>query len=774
MGERDCRYSSGKKLHEMKIEAYDNLKARKTRLLPLVTGSARFVGDLHIPGMLVGKLVYAPYPCARIISLDVRKARGLPGVKSVLTHADIPGENSFYYRTPDQPLLAVDRVLCQGEAIAAVAAETEQAANAAIEAIVADYAPFDGIYDPVAAMQSGAEEIIPGRGNIAETTTVRLGDPEQGFQSADVIVDEIYRTQLQDQAFIEPEGALVQVDPTGVILVYSSTQDPYLDRSQISRALGVPQNRVRVIIPPVGGAFGGKLEAHVQIHAALLAQATGRAVRIIRSREESFLTHVKRHPITIRFRSGATREGKLIAARIEIIGDTGPYENAGVLVMRTAAAHATGPYRIPHVLIESHTVFTNNPPSGSMRGFGVNQVANAVEGQMDALAAKLGIDPLEFRLLNAIENGEQLATGNCMRQSAGLKASLEEAGKLAGWSQRHGRRGAVGERMRRGWGIGAVWKGIGYGVGTPESAAVVLEMGRDGSFTIRCGAIDMGQGVHASLAILAAAELGIDASRVRVVPTDTDMGLEAGAADSSRQLFMSGNALLQATATLRQTLLEAASEKYGLPVDILSIQENYLCAEEESLNIGVDDLAMHCWLSNRPLHATGHYAMEYPEEFPDHGHPNPPGAFSFGTQIAQVLVDTKTGHVEVEQVSAVHDVGKVVNRIGVEGQIQGGIVMGLGYALSEELLLEAGKTLNPRFSEYLLPTVREIPEIACKVLEIPQPYGPHGVTGLGEAATIPTSAAILNAVSDALGIRFTESPLTPENILRRLEAGVGQ
>lgn len=746
----------------------DSLAFRRNRFLPLVTGKAAYFGDLKFPGMLVGKLAYAEYPCANIKRLDVEKARSIPGVKAVLTYQDIPGENSFYYRTPDQPLLAVDRVFCQGEAIAAVAAENEEAALAAIAAIEVDYEPLVGIFDPLQAMQPEAEQVIPGRSNLADTITVRLGNLAEGFAAADVIVDGEYRTQLMDQAFLEPEGAVALVDPMGVIVVYSSTQDPYLDRSQISRTLGVPQNRVRVIIPSVGGAFGGKLEAHVQIHAALLASATGRAVRIARSREEAFLTHVKRHPIIIRYRSGATKDGVLTAAEIEILGDTGPYENAGVLVMRTCAAHATGPYRIPNVEVKSHTVFTNNPPAGSMRGFGVNQASNAFEGQMDALARKLDMDPMQIRMINLIETGDQLAIGNRIREASGLRASLVKASKVSGWVNRDGTNKPTLGHQRRGWGIAATWKGIGYGRGTPETAAVVLEMGRDGSFTIRCGAIDMGQGTHAALALLAAAEIGVDPSVVRVVNTDTDMGLEAGAADSSRQLFMSGNAVLKAAAIIRGTLLDTAAEKHALPRDLLSLRDGKLFVEDEALKIGIEELAFDCWLGNRPLHATGHYAMEYPEEFPDHGHPTPMGAFSFGAQIAQVRVDIDTGQVVVEKVTAVHDVGKVVNRVGVEGQIEGGIVMGLGYALTEELIVKDGCIQNPSFSEYLIPTVLEMPEIECRALEISQPFGPYGATGLGEGATIPTSAAIINAVSDALGFQICESPLTPEKILQLL------
>jgi CO/xanthine dehydrogenase Mo-binding subunit len=740
----------------------------------IVAGHARYVGDLSFPGMLVGKLLYSRLPSARVNRLDVSAARAMPGVHAILTHADVPGENTYLYTEPaDQPLLVIDVVRFQGDIVAAVAAEDERIAFTALEAIQVEYEEIPGVFDPVEALKPQARRVWPDKSNLCDHLVIERGDIQVGFAQADIIIENTYQTQWVEHAFLEPEGALALLQD-GTVVVYTCCQSPHRDRKQVARSLGIPENKVRVITPYIGGAFGGKDEAHVQIHAALLAQATGRPVKIIRSREESILTHVKRHPVVIRYRSGAKVDGRLTAVHVEAIGDTGPYVNAGREVMGLVAEIAGGPYRIPNARLEASTVFTNNPICGAMRGFGIPQAAFACEAQMDALAHALQIDPLEIRLRNGLDTGTVLPTGVAVRQGGGMRACLVEAARLADWDSRHQIERSPAPHLRRGWGMASIMFTVGLGRNTPDHAGVMLEMAPDGSVLLRTGAADMGQGIHTTLAQIAAEALGIELSSIRLIRPDTDQTPDAGPAVASRQTFVSGNAVLRAAQPIREALLETASEETVLPRELLSLRNGRLYAEGELLPVSVATLAARATERNRSLHAAGYYSMEYPENFADDVYPYAHASFTFGTQVAKVLVDIETGHVEVEELVAVHDAGRVINPNGAIGQLQGGCMMGIGYTLLEELLVEQGRTINRSLESYLIPTIQETTNIKVKIVEIPEPFGPYGAKGLGESPLTPTAPAIHNAVRDALGVSLNKIPITPERVLaalRSAEAG---
>ncbi len=749
--------------------------ANANRSHEIVTGQARYCPDIRLPGMLVGKLLYTKYPCARILSIDVSAARALPGVVTVLTAQDIPGENSYLYAQPvDQPLLVYDLVRYQGDALAAVAAENEEAAMAALDAIQVVYEPLPGVYDVLEAMKPEAQQVWSDRGNVADHLVINHGDIEAGFKLADVIIENTYSTPLVEHAFMETEGAVAFRDEDGSMVVYSSCQAPHRDRMQIARSLGVPENRVRVITPHIGGAFGGKDEAHVQIHAAILAQASGCPVSLIRSREESILTHVKRHPVIIHYRSGITRQGKLTAVHAEAIGDTGPYLNTGRDVMNFVAATLSGPYTVPHARLEAYTVFTNNPICGAMRGYGIPQASFAYEAQMDALAHAIGMDPLEIRLLNGLETGLQVPTGVTIREGRGMKACLHEAAQLSGWKVRNQQDRRPASHLRRGWGMASIWFSIGMGRNIPDHAAATLEMTQDGSVILHTGAADMGQGAHTALAQMAAEAIGVRLESVKVVGPDTNRTFDAGPSVASRQTFISGNAVLRAAQPIRAALLQTANEITGLPVDILELKLGYLLAEGELLPVTVSELAVKAMQQNRSLQAEGFYAMEYPEELPPNSYRYAPSVFTFGTQVAQVLVDTETGQVRLEKLVAVQDAGTIINPGGARGQVEGGVIMGLGYALMEELLVENGTTRNLNLGSYLVPTASDVPELIVKFVEIPEPYAPYGAKGLGEPPLTPTAPAILNAVVDAIGVPLYQIPLTPERVLTAIDSHRGE
>ena len=569
---------------------------------------------------------------------------------------------------------------------------------------------------------------------------------------------------------METEGAVAYLDADRTMVVYSSCQAPHRDRMQIARSLGLPENQVRVITPHIGGAFGGKDEAHVQIHAALLAQASSRPVRLIRSREESILTHVKRHPVIIRYRSGITRDGKLTAVHAEAIGDTGPYLNAGRDVMNFVAATLSGPYFVPNARLEAYTVFTNNPICGAMRGYGIPQASFACEAQMDLLARAINMDPLEIRLRNGLESGMQVPTGVTIREGRGMKVCLQEAARLSDWKEHNTGDRQPAPHLRRGWGMASIWFSIGMGRNIPDHATASLEMTLDGLIILHTGAADMGQGAHTALAQIAAEAIGVKFDAVKVIGPDTDRTFDAGPSVASRQTFISGNAVLRAAQPIRETLLQTASELTGLPVEILQIKQGLVLAEDEVLSISVSELAVKANEQNRRLQADGFYAMEYPEPLPPNSYHYAPSVFTFGTQVAQVLVDIETGQITLEKLVAVQDAGKIINPGGARGQVEGGVIMGLGYALMEELLVDRGITQNLNLGSYLIPTSKDVPRLIVKLMEVPEPYAPFGAKGLGEPPLTPTAPAILNAVADAIGIPLYQIPLTPEQILSAIEA----
>jgi len=736
----------------------------------IVTGKARYCPDIKLPGMLTGKLLYSPHARARIKHLDVSKAKAMPGVTAVITHADIPGENSYLYGYPDQPLLVVDEVRFQGDALAAVAAVDERTAQAALAAIEVDYEVLDGLFDPLEAMQPGAGQVVTGQDNVMMNMTYRTGDVEAALARADVIVENTYRTQWAEHAFLETEGAVARMDEDGVLTVWSSCQAPHRDRMQIARALALPESMVRVITPYIGGAFGGKDEAHVQIHAALLAHTAGRPVRLIRGRRESMLTHVKRHPFIVQCTTAASRDGRLLAVKARAIADAGPYSNASHEVLNKFGEFIGGPYTVQNLEVEKIAVRTNNPICGAFRGFGAPQAAFIYESQMDELARKLAMDPLEIRLLNGVETGSRMYTGVEIREGRGMKASLQKAAEMIDWENRDRRERQPAGNLRRGWGMATILKGAGLGRGLADHAGVLLEMHRDGSLVLHSAAADMGQGIITVMAQLAAERLGLEMDSVRVTRADTARAPDAGASCASRQAMVSGNAVLVAADEIRDTLLSLAAMKTRVDKDRLDLKHGRLLIDGEVQEMTVQNLAERASLWGYPLHAESRFHLEYPEVADKIPYRYSSEVFQFCTQVAQVLVDCETGQVTVERLVAVHDVGKMINPGGVYGQIEGGVAQGIGYALSEELVVDRGHTLNASLENYVIPMALDIPEIEMHVLEIPEPGGgPMGAKGVAEAPIIPTAPAIRNAILDAIGKPLHQLPMNPERVLAALD-----
>ncbi len=737
----------------------------------VITGRARYTTDLYPPGTLVAKLLHTTYPHARLLEIDAARALTLRGVVTVLTAEDFPGPNSYDLYDTDQPLL-IEVGECaryQGDAVAIVVAETEEAAVAALEAIVVRYEPLEGLFDPVAACQPGAPQVWADRPNIYDHLHFEQGEVDRAFAEADIVIEAEYQTQCMEQAFLEPEGAVAVPGRDGEITVYAGCQAPHRDRRQIARSLALPETRVRVVVPYVGGAFGGKDETHVQIHAALAALKTGRPVRLIRTREESLLTHVKRHPIRVQYRTAARGDGKLMAVEVRGYGDGGPYANMTRQVMEVFAIHASGPYYVPCGRIDAYSVLTNNPIAGAMRGFGMPQAHFACEQQMDRLARALDLDPLEIRRINAIETGSKLATGVTSLEAAGMRDSLEEAAQMIGWNERYRRERQPAPHLRRGFGIASVMQGYLLGPKVRDDAATVtLELGVDGSLTVRLGVVDYGQGSHTVLAQIAAEALGVTVRDTRVITPDTDKTLEAGSACSSRVTFICGHAVLRAAEVIRRGLLDAGAELTGHPAGTLNLRDGHLHGPDGSLPPSIAELANLARRSGHQLSATGYYAAtgEYPEGiFDENVLANPCGYYTFGAQTVEVLVDVETGEVQVERICLALDAGRVLNPVAALGQAEGGLSQALGYATMEELVIEEGRTRNLSLESYLIPTSRDVPTTEVRFLDSVDKYGPYGARGLAELPIVPGAAAIANAVRDAVGADCTELPLTGERVL---------
>ncbi len=780
-----------------------------------VTGRATFAADLYFEGMLHAKVLRSEHPHARLLRVDTSRATALPGVVAILTAEDVPGAKNHGIVRPDWPVLAYDKVRYVGDAIALVAAETEEAAEQALELIEVEYEPLPVVTSPQQALAPDAP-LVHDTGNLLKHIQVRKGDVEKGFAEAQansrwhVIVEREYRTPSLDHAFLEPEAGVATIDEEGKITVHVGSQIPFADRRQIAASLAIPEEKVRVKAAQVGGAFGGKEDISVQIHVALLAQATGRPVKLVFTRRESMIVHPKRHATTIRLRTAATREGKLIAIQAEIYGDAGAYASLSEHVMTRAATHATGPYDVPNVEIDCYAAYTNNVPAGAFRGFGVPQSAFAVESQMDILAEKLGLSPFELRRKNALRVGSITATGQVLRESVGLLetiARVEEevekaqSSRLKAQSPKLKAKSSSSEfripNSEIAWGVACAYKNVGLGGGATDCAGAEVELSDDGRAVVRAGAAEVGQGLVGVLTLVAAEELGLPYDLVEVLVADTDQTLDGGATTASRQSFITGNAVRLAAKKVRETLAQVASEELDAPPGSLVFKDGRIHAFRYKV-ASSPRLVRHKTGRGRPSVANGETFLgeksislaravalakeegrevrasvvyEAPKTVPLGEAGDMHFAFGYATQAALVEVDINTGQVKVLKVIAAHDVGRALNPLAVAGQIEGGVVMGLGIALQEEFVLEEGVPKSTSLARYKIPSIERTPEIVPIIVEDEASEGPYGAKGIGEIPSIPTAPAIINAIYNATGVRIYSLPATPKRVLAALEHG---
>ena len=744
-----------------------------------VTGQARYADDLAFPGMLYVKVIRADRPHAHIASLDLSQVKAHPQVVCVVTPQDVPGENVVPVIHRDMPLLADGMVRYLGEPLALIGAETPEAAEEAAAQAEITYEDLPAVFDPLEAVQEGAPQVaVPEAaeaGNVFDHMVIRKGDVEKGFSEADVIVEGEYRVGYQEHAYLEPQG-VIAVPEEGGMTVYGTLQCPYYVQNAVACVLGLPLSKVRVVQTATGGGFGGKedVPSHLAAMAAVVAWKSGRPAKLVYDRIEDIISTSKRHPGVIRYRTGAKRDGTLVAVEVEFYYNAGAYQTLSSAVLWRGLVHAPGPYRIPNVKVDAYSVATNTVPCGAFRGFGSPQVIFAHESQMDELARRLGMDPLELSERNALRVGDETATGQLLSESVGLVQAIERSRELSNWEKLRGEVEEFNRRQpfrRRGVGISTVMYGVGMGAKAPllDKAGAYLKLEADGSVTVAVGNTEMGQGAITVLAQIAAETLGVELAQVQLAPVDTSRVPDSGPTVASRTTTVAGAAVLDGAKRLRARIEEAAREFFN--ADSVEIAESKVWPKDRPQEVKpLSEVARWMWAHNWDLGATG-WAQGAPVDWdPKTGQGNAYFVYAYACHIAEVEVDLLTGETQVRRFWAVHDSGKIVNPDLARGQVAGGIAQGIGYALMEELRSEGGRILAPSFTGYHIPTAMDVPsQYVIEFVEAPYSGGPYGAKGLGEVPLMAAHAAVANAVSHATGGRLREYPAIPERVLGLLE-----
>lgn len=737
----------------------NNTNAIGTRLFRIdaegkVTGDTLYPSDINIEGQLWMKIRYSDRVHARVVSVDTTEAKALPGVIAIYTAQDIPN-NEYGLTMFDQPVLCGpnsnkiggDVVRCLADQVAVVVAENEKIASTAVRLINVEYEDLPIVTDPAEALQPSAPQLHPEvENNTICHYKVRYGDMDAGWNNADVVIEGEFATGYQEHAYLQPEAGLSYIDDEGRVTVIVGGQWVHEDQDQICHALNLPPEKVRVIYPAVGGAFGGREDMSVQIILALATWKLERPVKIIWSREESILYHHKRHPTQIKAKWGATQDGLITAIEAEIIGDAGAYNYTTNKVMGNAHLMVVGPYYVPNAHLDTYGVYTNNIPCGAFRGFGAPQAAFAAEGMMNRLALALDIDPVELRMKNILRDGVETITGGPHPDGVSIPQVVESCAEESDYWQKsnnHWQRLALEQpadsSKRRGVGFGCAYKNVGFSFGFPEENWATIELHGGAEIervVLRSAGAEVGQGAHTAFVQMAAQAVGVSVDKVELIAQDTAETQNSGSVSASRMTFMAGNAIRGAA--------------------------------EEALKNWTDE--------DRP--ATGTYQYQPPRTTPldpNTGRSTPNFTYGYVAEAVEVEVDIETGFIRLVRVVCANDVGKIINRTNIEGQVEGAVVQAQGYALMENLVSKEGRILNPFLSTYLIPTVYDIPtEVKSVILEVPNPIGPWGVRGMAEMPFIPLAPAISAAVYDAVGVWIDHLPMTPDTVLAKLqEQGVG-
>lgn len=736
-----------------------------------VRGEYAYASDLWAENMLWGATLRSPHPHARITSIDIGPALKVPGVEAVLTHEDVPGDKLYGLKIADQPVLAADIVRYRGEPIALVAADHPETARRALDRIEVDYEVLEPVTDPELAAHEDTLPKLHPHGNVVRYQPIRKGDPDA---RAEVVVSDVYTVGMQDQAFLGPESGLAIPAEDGGVDLYLATQDLHSDQKQTAAALGLPLEKVRMTISGVGGAFGGREDLSIQVHTCMLALHTEKPVKMVYNREESFYGHVHRHPAKMYYEHGATLDGTLVYVRAKLYFDGGAYSSKTPVVVGNGTTLGIGPYDVSNVRIEGWGVYTNNPPCGAMRGLGAVQPTFAYESQMDKLAGVLDMDPVDVRIRNAISQGATTPTGQVLDYPAPVAELLDRVRKLPLPPQRGAEPvdlrslpGGVsntshGEGVVRGIGYGVTIKNICYAEGADDysTARVRLQIvGGEALAVVHTAAAEVGQGLLTVQQQIARTELGVE--RVNIHPNDTTVGA-SGSSSASRQTYMTGGAVRVACDAVRQELLQHAAERFGEDLAQLSLSGGKVLSSTTGIRADLADVLQDGVIEQTRQY---HHRQTFPldEELGTSKRAQVQHAFS--AHRAVVDVDTELGLVKVVRLDCSQDVGKAVNPDAVIGQIQGGSAQGLGLAVMEEIQVGDGTIRNPSFTDYLIPTILDMPPMHIDVIERADPNAPYGIRGVGEPPTISTTPAVVAAIRAATGRSLPHTPVAPEHII---------
>lgn len=751
---------------------YVGRPGRKVDGLAKATGAATYTDDLSLPGMLHARTLRSPHAHARLVSIDAEAARRLPGVHAVVTGADLPIPYGILPWTEDETALAVDRVRYVGEPVAAVAAVDEDTANAALKLVRVAYEPLRAFLDPEESRRAGeAGALHPDRkeGNVSKHVRLAFGDVDGALAAADVVVEDEYAFHGSTHAAIEPHCAVAQYAADGVLTVWSATQIPHYLHRALARVLGLPQHLVRVIQPCVGGAFGGKSDPFsLEFVAAKLSMVTGRSVKMLYTREEVFYAHRGRHPMTMRYRTGASRDGRLAAVDAEILIDGGAYSSYGLVTTYYSGQLLAAPYELPAYRFDATRVFTNKPPCGPKRGHGSVQPRFAFEVQLDQLAGRLGLDPIELRRRNLLPPGATTVNGQRIT-SNGFARCLDLVEEASGWKSRRG-------RLPYGRGLGVAGSTYISGTAYPiypnamPQAAAQLKLDRSGLVTVFTGASDIGQGSSSVARALVAEELGLALDQVRVVAADTDLCPVDLGAYSSRETFMVGNALIDACRKLRPRLVDAVAERWGVEQSRVRFADGVVTDRDDpGRTMPAAEAFRLAEARFDTLGSTGSYSPPPLGGAYRGGTIGASPAYSFSAHVVEASVDVETGRVTCERVFIAHDCGRALNPMLVAGQMEGSAYMGIAEALFEEHAVdERGLHRGPSLLDYRLPTSVDTPELHALIVESLDPEGPYGAKEAGEGPLHPSIPALSNAIFDAVGVRLTRLPFTPGRVLAAL------
>ncbi len=763
---------------------YIGKPATRVDALEKVLGTAKYTGDYRLPGMLVARCLRSDVPHARVVRLNVAPALRVPGVVAAITSADFVDHGRFGFPVADMYMLAPvgGRVRYVGDPIAAVAAESEEALAAGLSAIECELEPLPAVFDPEEALRPDAPLVgerpwtapEEPRGNLLVHHKVRLGDAEAALPGCDVTLDETFSTPHQEHAYLETEAALAVPWPGGSgVTVYSENQSPFIARDNLCRVLGLGPENVRVIQPPVGGAFGGKDDQMYQTSAqvAKLALISGRPVRMRFSREESMIASYKRSPMRVHVRLGADHDGTLRAGKIRLVVDSGAYAAITPFVAWRASIHAMGPYRYQACHVDTDVAYTNNGYAGAFRGFGNTEVTACIEQAMDRLADRLGIDPIDFRLRNCLRPGDETPHGQRLGTDVALVDCLQQVRRDSDWDRKRRefaesqpKAGTASGAVRRGIGVACFFHGLSLGAEGQDYAVSTIAVNDDYSLTLTSGLTDYGTGSRTVFTLIAAEVLGLRPDRIRMPRPDTDRAVNSGPTVASRSTVLGGNAVRVTAERLREILLLAASDLFGCTLaEVLRYGEQFIGPSEEPVSF--ERIADHARSMGLVLAAQGRWnAPDNAWSF-ESGRGRPYFAYHFGAQVAEVTVDTGTGKVDVNRIWAAHNTGTVIFPQGVLGQVYGGIAQGLGYALMERVDFDQGYIQATNFDEYLIPTALDVPEMVVRLVEKPFADGPFGAKNIGEPGMVPTAPAILNAIRHAAGRAVNDLPATLERVL---------